>query len=82
MNPSRSFGTAFISNNWENHWVYWVGPIAGATAAALLYTLVFKAPEIDSHSSEKYRVVAGDEKEVSVQIVCGSFLGLVCMMLL
>ena len=69
MNPSRSFGTSFILNDWDNHWVYWLGPIAGASAASLLYTLIFKAPELDSHS-EKYRVVANDDKEVGLNSVC------------
>lgn len=37
MNPARAFGPALFSNFWENHIVYWVGPLWGAAAAALLY---------------------------------------------
>jgi aquaporin related protein len=44
--------------------IYWVGPILGAIAAALIYTQVFKAPELDNVRAQKYSVVA-DEKEVS-----------------
>ena len=37
MNPARSFGPALVSWHWEYHWCYWVAPIAGAVAAAVLY---------------------------------------------
>lgn len=37
MNPARSFGPALVHNYFEWHWCYWVAPIAGAVAAALVY---------------------------------------------
>ncbi len=40
MNPARSFGPAVASGLWAHHWVYWVGPTAGAVAAALAYELL------------------------------------------
>jgi len=63
INPARSFGTALISGDWENHWIYWVGPILGGIAASLLYTQAFSAPEIQTDASEKYRTDA-NEKEL------------------
>ena len=33
MNPARVFGTAIAAGYWDNHWIYWVGPIAGAALA-------------------------------------------------
>ena len=37
MNPARSFGPALELQYWTWHWAYWLAPIAGACAAALVY---------------------------------------------
>ena len=37
MNPARSFGPAFMQGMWSWHPVYWLAPIAGAVAAAVVY---------------------------------------------
>jgi aquaporin Z len=41
MNPARSFGPAVASQIFEGQAVYWIGPILGAIAAALLYDTLF-----------------------------------------
>jgi len=41
MNPARSFGPAVASGIFEGQAVYWIGPIVGAVAAALLYDFFF-----------------------------------------
>lgn len=41
MNPARSFGPAFVSGDWINHHVYWIGPIIGGSIAAKLYDSLF-----------------------------------------
>jgi MIP family channel proteins len=37
MNPARTFGPGLIGGVWDAHWIYWVGPIAGAVIAGLIY---------------------------------------------
>ena len=34
----RADGPALASGTYVDHWVYWAGPILGATLAALVYT--------------------------------------------
>ena len=41
MNPARSFGPAVVANFWDDHWIYWLGPLIGAAVAALVYEFVF-----------------------------------------
>jgi len=41
MNPARSFGPALASGIFEAQGVYWIGPILGGVAAALLYDTLF-----------------------------------------
>jgi aquaporin TIP len=56
MNPARSFGPALEMMHWQYHWMYWVAPIAGACAAALVYEhLLLKPmrPEVDEPRAMK-----------------------------
>jgi len=41
MNPARSFGPAVVAGCWANHWIYWIGPILGSTAAAFIAQTIF-----------------------------------------
>ncbi|MED6264813.1 Aquaporin-4 [Characodon lateralis] len=70
MNPARSLGPAMVTLNFENHWVYWLGPILGGTFAAALYEYLYcPDPEVKKRlkqvfkkdSTGKYKVVESDE---------------------
>jgi MIP family channel proteins len=37
MNPARTFGPALASGHWNNHMVYWIGPLLGGAVAGLIY---------------------------------------------
>lgn len=41
MNPARVFGPALASGHFENHYVWWLGPIAGGVLAGLVYENIF-----------------------------------------
>ncbi|MDP9147269.1 MAG: MIP family channel protein [Acidobacteriota bacterium] len=41
LNPARAFGPALASAHWANQGVFWVGPLAGGFAAALLYDSLY-----------------------------------------
>ncbi|XP_031477877.1 probable aquaporin PIP2-8 [Nymphaea colorata] len=46
INPARSLGAAVIYDNekiWNEHWIFWVGPFAGAAAAAAYHQYVLRA---------------------------------------
>jgi MIP family channel proteins len=41
MNPARSFGPALVADFWDDHWVYWLGPLIGGGLGALAYYFTF-----------------------------------------
>ncbi|KAM7400452.1 hypothetical protein PAMA_004912 [Pampus argenteus] len=55
INPARSFGPAIIQMSFDDHWVYWAGPLSGGVVAALLYNYLL-APR-DEPLSEKTKVL-------------------------
>jgi len=46
MNPARSFGPAIVHGCWQNHWVYWAGPIVGSSIAAVIAQIIFLSDPI------------------------------------
>ena len=44
MNPARAFGPEVAGNTWTGWWIYWIGPIAGALVASLVYEYLYLRP--------------------------------------
>jgi MIP family channel proteins len=40
MNPARSLGPALAAGEWQDFWIYVIGPVIGASIGALAYQLV------------------------------------------
>lgn len=66
MNPARSFGPAVVTLRFENHWVYWLGPILGGILAAGLYEYLYcPDPEIKQRLKQVFQKdQSGKYKEV------------------
>lgn len=51
LNPARAIGPAFVSNKFDNHWVYWVGPILGGICGAFCFEYIFNIHKPKSEES-------------------------------
>jgi aquaporin Z len=58
MNPARYIGPALMGGGLQYFWLYWLGPLAGGAAAALLYHCILE---------EKYKVSLKDVSAVELQ---------------
>jgi MIP family channel proteins len=46
MNPARAFGPELLSRHWNDAWIWYAGPIAGAVLAALAYDWLYLRPPL------------------------------------
>ena len=53
INPNISLGTAIVTGNSSNHWVYWAGLFLGASLSALLYEAVRRARRVEKKWADK-----------------------------
>lgn len=44
MNPARAFGPQLVANAWAEGWIWYIGPLVGGGAAALLYEFLYLRP--------------------------------------
>jgi MIP family channel proteins len=51
MNPVRTLGPAVATHHWENHGVYWIGPLFGGVLAAVIYDRLFLRDQPPSRNS-------------------------------
>ncbi|XP_022775258.1 probable aquaporin TIP3-2 [Durio zibethinus] len=52
MNPAGAFGPALVGWRWNNHWIYWVGPLIGGGLAGLIYEYMVIPAEPPHHTHQ------------------------------
>lgn len=57
LNPARSLGPSFVLSKWDNHWIFWVGPMTGGAISGILFEIIF--------NSKKRRHEGKDSEESS-----------------
>lgn len=78
MNPARAFGPELIQQDFADFWIWYVGPIVGAVAAAVVYNdillgrVLTVAPSSERMDSERPRAVVEDEARVEAAPVARS----------
>lgn len=80
MNPVRSLAPALWNGSWENHWIYWFGPIGGALLASLAYKSIFSSTKMDSDDEdtipENIALNSVESQKAEVRNNTVSFLGI------
>ena len=63
LNPARSLGPSFVLSKWENHWIFWVGPLTGGAISGILFEIIFnsKKRRHDGKDSEESSSMNSDE---------------------
>lgn len=46
FNPARSLGPSIVANNYDHHWVFWVGPLVGGLIGGLFHQHVYRLRRI------------------------------------
>jgi len=64
INPARSFGPSLVMNKFDDHWVFWVGPILGALLAAIQYRFMFSSFDESSSDPSEHIPLRDDSVKV------------------
>ncbi|KAE8290801.1 Aquaporin-1 [Larimichthys crocea] len=70
INPARSFGPALIRSELKDHWVYWLGPMCGGIAAALIYDFLL-CPRTQTFSRRRDVLLHGPEDQSDAVEIIG-----------
>lgn len=52
LNPARSLGPSFVLSKWDNHWVFWLGPLAGGAVSGILFEIIFNSKKRRPHGKD------------------------------
>ncbi|XP_060104101.1 aquaporin-1 [Heteronotia binoei] len=67
INPARSFGSAVVTGNFVNHWIFWVGPIIGGLSASLIYDYIL-APRTSDITDRMKVWTSGQVEEYDLDV--------------
>ncbi|KAI3706653.1 hypothetical protein L6452_24538 [Arctium lappa] len=59
INPARSLGAAVMYNkkkSWDDHWIFWVGPMVGAAGAQFYYEHILRAHLTQYHHHHHHHI--------------------------
>ncbi|XP_053673100.1 neurogenic protein big brain [Anopheles nili] len=65
LNPARSLGPSFVLNKWDNHWVYWVGPLVGGAISGVLHEFIFSAKRSARRSKDDVDSSLNSEDDIN-----------------
>ncbi|GFS14283.1 aquaporin [Elysia marginata] len=66
MNPSRSLGSAIASDKWDDHWIYWIAPIAGGVLSSVVYKFILDPYKGVINMDEAINKLNGEENFIAV----------------
>ncbi|PRP78705.1 aquaporin-4 [Planoprotostelium fungivorum] len=64
MNPARSLGPAIVFKQWNDHWLYWAGPLVAGLLAAVTYRLILKPVDKDKL---KAKLMAKQQQKILIK---------------
>ncbi|XP_077349061.1 aquaporin-4-like [Lithobates pipiens] len=70
MNPARSLATSLVFNQWESHWVYWIGPMMGGILSAFVYQYLF-CPDPEMKFKASFTRPQNEDESVQLTVVPG-----------
>ncbi|XP_055545746.1 neurogenic protein big brain isoform X2 [Wyeomyia smithii] len=68
LNPARSLGPSFVLNKWDNHWVYWVGPLIGGVVSGLLHEFIFSTKKTSKKSKDEGDSSINSDEDINYDI--------------
>jgi MIP family channel proteins len=67
MNPVRTLGPAIATRHWENHGVYWIGPLFGGVLAAVIYDRLFLRDQPPGRNMASPQIAEAEEQEPAIR---------------
>lgn len=76
INPTRSFGPSLVASKWDDHWLWWAGPLSGAAIASLVWlamkALDGSAPSMKPSKNLEQKATTTPSKQENLEKVMAS----------